>query len=437
MKKLFVVGGGGREHAIVWHLARYYPGAALYCAPGNPGIAGLATCLPVPPGDLDALAAAAAALDPDLVVVGPEAPLVGGLADRLRARGVRTLGPTAAAARLEGSKTFAKRLMARAGVPTAPFAVFDDPGSAVAHVRRMRGRAVVKADGLAAGKGVVVCDGPREAETAVRAMMVDAVFGDAGRRVVIEERLEGEEVSAFALVDGEAVAWLGAAQDHKRLHDGDRGPNTGGMGAVAPYPVPSALRARIVGEILQPVARALAAARTPYRGVLFAGLMLTAAGPQVLEFNCRLGDPEAQVLLPLLRAGLPDAFEALCRGALGAEGLLAGEALITPERAACGVVLASGGYPASTRPGVPITGVEEAAGAALIFHSGTARAGGRLVTAGGRVLTVVGQGPDLAAARARAYAGVARIAFAGMHYRTDIGARLPAAAGAGGASPCR
>ncbi|MDR7483091.1 MAG: phosphoribosylamine--glycine ligase [Armatimonadota bacterium] len=432
MRTLFVIGGGGREHAVVWHLARHYPGATIYCAPGNPGIARLATCLPLSAGDLDGLADAVARCNPDLVVVGPEAPLVGGLADRLQARGLRVLGPTAAAARIEGSKAFAKQLMARAGVPTAPFLVFDDPRAAVAHARRLRTPAVVKADGLAAGKGVVVCDGPDEVEAAIRAIMVDAIFGDAGRRVVIEERLVGQEVSAFALVDGEAVAWLGAAQDHKRLQDGDRGPNTGGMGAVAPYPISAALRARIVGEILQPVASALASQGCPYRGVLFAGLMLTAHGPRVLEFNCRLGDPEAQVLLPLLRAGLPDAFDAVCRGETGADGRLAGGDLTVSDRATCGVVLASGGYPASTLPGVPIAGVEEAAGAAVIFHNGTAEAGGRLVTAGGRVLTVVGQGPDVAAARARAYAGVAQITFEGMRYRTDIGARLLATVSAGG-----
>ncbi len=438
MKKFFVIGGGGREHAIVWHLARCYPGATIYCAPGNPGIARMATCLPVAVTDLDGLLGAAVTLAPDLVIVGPEAPLVAGLADRLEAAGLPTLGPVAAAARIEGSKAFAKHLMARARIPTAPFAVFDDPHQAIAHVRQVGPRVVVKADGLAAGKGVVVCDGPDEAEAAVRAVMVDRVFGDAGRRVVVEERLDGEEVSVFALVDGEGVAWLGAAQDHKRLHDGDRGPNTGGMGAIAPYPLAPALCARILHEILQPAASALVAAGCAYRGVLFAGVMLTADGPQVLEFNCRLGDPEAQVLLPLLRTGLPDAFDALRRGEVGAEGRIAGAELLRSDRAACGVVLASEGYPATTRPGVPIDGVVDAEELALVFHNGTARAEeGRLVTAGGRVLTVTGLGPDLAAARQRAYAAVGRVAFPGMQYRTDIGGRLLATAGAGGVTPCR
>ncbi|MDR7556034.1 MAG: phosphoribosylamine--glycine ligase [Armatimonadota bacterium] len=437
MRKFFVIGGGGREHAIVWHLARCYPGAAIHCAPGNPGISRLATCLPVAATDLNGLVSAAATLAPDLVIVGPEAPLVAGLADRLQAVGLPTLGPAAAAARIEGSKAFAKHLMARAGIPTAPFAVFDDPPQAIAHVRHVGPRVVVKADGLAAGKGVVVCDGPDEAEAAVRAMMVEVVFGDAGRRVVVEERLDGDEVSVFALVDGEAVAWLGAAQDHKRLHDGDRGPNTGGMGAIAPYPLAPALRTRILREILQPAASALVAEGCAYRGVLFAGLMLTADGPQVLEFNCRLGDPEAQVMLPLLRAGLPDAFDALRRGEVDAEGQVAGTELLRLDRAACGVVLASEGYPATTRPGVPIDGVADAEELALVFHNGTARAEGRLVTAGGRVLTVTGLGPDLAAARQRAYAAVGRVAFPGMQYRTDIGSRLLATAGAGGVTPCR
>ena len=435
MNRLFVIGGGGREHAIVWHLAGCYPGATIYCAPGNPGIARLATCLPVAPTDLDGLVAAAVAVEPDLVIVGPEAPLVGGLTDRLQAAGLRTLGPTAAAARIEGSKAFAKRLMARAGIPTAPFEIFDDPYRAIAYARRLQARAVVKADGLAAGKGVIVCDGPDEAEAAVRAMMVDGVFGDAGRRVLVEERLDGQEVSVFALVDGEAVAWLGAAQDHKRLHDGDRGPNTGGMGAVAPYPLAPAVRARILHRILQPVAHALAAEGCAYRGVLFAGVMLTVDGPQVLEFNCRLGDPEAQVLLPLLRAGLPEVFEALT--GRGLDGRLTGDDLLAPDRAACGVVLASQGYPATTLPGVPIHGVREAEAMALVFHNGTARRGERLVTAGGRVLTVTGLGPDLATARARAYGAVARVAFAGMQYRTDIGNRLLATVGAGGGESCR
>ncbi|MDR7523010.1 MAG: phosphoribosylamine--glycine ligase [Armatimonadota bacterium] len=421
---LFVVGGGGREHALAWHLRRCYPHARLYCAPGNPGIARGATCLPIPPHDLTALADAAAALAADLTIVGPEAPLVAGLADLFKARGLPVLGPGAAAAALEGSKAFAKALMERHGIPTARYGVFDGAGAALAYIEQAPGPLVVKADGLAAGKGVVVCDEPDQARAAARAMLAGA-FGQAGRRIVIEERLEGDEVSVFALVDGEAAALLPAAQDHKRLGDGDCGPNTGGMGAAAPYPLSEALRRRILREIIEPVARAMCAEGHPYRGVLFAGLMLTRDGPKVLEFNCRLGDPEAQVILPLLRIGLPDAVDALHAGRLGPHDLA------TPEGAAVGVVLAARGYPGAPEVGVMVEGLEAAAREALVFHSGTAERDGRVVTAGGRVVTVVGCDATPRAARERAYRAVASVAFAGMQYRRDIGARLLAAPVAG------
>lgn len=412
---LFVIGGGGREHALVWHLRRHHPQATLYCAPGNPGIAQHARTLAIPLADLDALAAAAADVGARMVVVGPEAPLVGGLADRLAARGIPVLGPTAAAAALEGSKSFAKTLMRGAGVPTAAGVVFDEPDRAAAYIRAQGGPLVVKADGLAAGKGVAVCDDAEEALAAVRAMMVERVFGPAGARVVIEDRLVGREVSVFALVDGEAVALLPAAQDHKRLGDGDRGPNTGGMGAAAPVLLPDDLRAQILDRILRPVASAMAAAGRPYRGVLFAGLMLTDAGPQVLEFNCRLGDPEAQVVLPLLDGSLVDAF----RGLQGHGGVLPVRA-----QAAVGVVLASRGYPGTAEVGRPIEGLDAVAPDVLVFHGGTARRNGGLVTAGGRVLTVVGRGATMAAAREHTYAAVGAIRFDGAHYRRDIGAGL-------------
>jgi phosphoribosylamine--glycine ligase len=401
---------------MVWHLRRHYPTAHIVCAPGNPGIARVATCLPAAQDDLDGFADAVASVGPDLVLVGPEGPLVAGLADRLRARGVRVLGPDAAAAAIEGSKVFAKALMARWGIPTAPARTFDALPAALAHICAQDRPLVVKADGLAAGKGVVVCDDAIEAARAARAMLAEGLFGDAGRRIVVEERLEGAEASVFALVDGEAVCLLPAAQDHKRLADGDRGPNTGGMGAAAPVALDAALRERVLREIVQPVAAALVAEGRPYRGVLFVGLMLTARGPMVLEFNCRLGDPEAQAILPLLEAGLPDLADALARGAAPAAAPSSG--------AAVSVVLAAPGYPAAPRAGAPIEGVEVAERDGLVFHGGTAVRAGRLVTAGGRVLTVVGLDADIAGARRAAYAAAAAIRFEGMQYRTDIGARL-------------
>ena len=425
---LFVIGSGGREHALVWHLRQHYPKAALYCAPGNPGIARLATCLPVSLGDLDGLVAAAAALNPRLIIVGPEAPLVAGVADRFLARGLLVLGPTAAAAALEGSKVFAKDLMGRYGVPTAQHTAFDNLSDALAYLDTVEGRVVVKADGLAAGKGVVVCDDVDQARRAARAMLVEGVFGDAGRRIVVEERLDGPEVSVFALVDGEAVVLLPAAQDHKRVGDGDRGPNTGGMGAAAPVPLDQTLRRRVVREILEPVARAMCAEGRPYHGVLFAGLMLTPEGPKVLEFNCRLGDPEAQVVLPLMPLGLPDACEAMRAGTLASDSLVADAAEATDGGpaigSAVGVVLASRGYPGTPEIGVDIEGLDAAEVEGLVFHSGTTLRDGGYVTAGGRVVTVVGCGAALAAARDAAYRAAGKVHFDGMHYRRDIGVRL-------------
>jgi phosphoribosylamine--glycine ligase len=414
---LFVIGSGGREHALVWHLRQHRPHTRVICAPGNPGIARLAACLPVQMTDGAGLAAAAVAHDVAMTIVGPEAPLVAGIADLFAARGLRLLGPPAAAAALEGSKVFAKEFMRRHGIPTAGYEAFDDPVRADAYLDRVQGPVVVKADGLAGGKGVVVCDDAAEARAAVRAMLVDRAFGEAGSRVVIEERLDGDEVSVFALVCGEAVALLPAAQDHKRIGDGDQGPNTGGMGAAAPFPLSVELRQRILRQIIQPVAAAMCAEGRPYHGVLFVGLMLTQAGPRVLEFNCRLGDPEAQAILPLLAVCLPDAFEALRSGGLREEDL-------APAGAAVGVVVASPGYPGIPQLGLEIEGLERAERQALVFHSGTAMRDGRVVTAGGRVLTVVGRGADVAEARTRAYRAVAHLGFEGMQFRRDIGARL-------------
>jgi phosphoribosylamine--glycine ligase len=419
--RLFVIGGGGREHALVWHLSRAFPKASLYCAPGNPGIARLATCLPIAATDIDALVDAAASLEIDHTLVGPEAPLVAGIVDAFEARGVSVIGPRAAAARVEGSKVFAKDLMRRHRIPTADAVSFEDPAAALAYVRGHGSRRglVIKADGLAAGKGVTVCDDADAAAAAVQTMMIDGAFGAAGRRVVIEDRMEGPEVSAFALVDAEAVAMLPAAQDHKRIFDGDRGPNTGGMGAAAPYPLNRDLR-QCIRDIFERVAHALCAEGSLYRGVLFAGLMLTSTGLQVLEFNCRLGDPEAQALLPLLDAdmSLLDAFAALREGELG------DDRMAQPGAATVAVVLASRGYPQAPQTAEPLEGLDAAEADALIFPSGPAERDGRLVSSGGRVLTVVGRSAGIGEARARAYRAAGAIQFAGIQFRADIGANF-------------
>ncbi|HXH07971.1 MAG TPA: phosphoribosylamine--glycine ligase [Vicinamibacterales bacterium] len=418
--RLLVIGGGAREHALVRALAR--PGRRLWCIPGNPGIARLAT---VPDGvglDADALVRFAGDERIDLTVVGPEAPLAAGLADRFRAAGLRIVGPTRAAAALETSKVFAKAFMTRHGIPTADYRVCDSAEAA----RRTIDEApfgfpvVVKADGLAAGKGVVVAADRAEAMAAVEEMMVARRFGDAGARVIIERCLEGTELSFFVLCDGTAAVPIGSAQDHKRLLDGDRGPNTGGMGAFAPSPlVTPALEARILREIVEPVVAGLARERLDYRGVLYCGLMLTADGPRVLEFNVRLGDPEAQVVLPLVETDLLELLIAVAEGRLASVRPAVGTA---PH---VGVVLASAGYPGAVDTGHPIEGLEaaERRDGVLVFHGGTALRDGRLVTGGGRVLTVVGRGATFREAIDRAYGAVATIAFAGMHYRTDIGRR--------------
>ncbi len=421
--KVLVVGGGGREHALVWKLVRSERVAGVDCAPGNAGIARLARCLPVEADDVEGLTALVERERYDLVVVGPEAPLVAGVADRLAALGVPCFGPRRAAAAIEGSKVFAKVFMARHGIPTAPFRVFDDPleASAYAERRLAAGDAVVlKVDGLAAGKGVLVTEEPREAVAWIQEVMVRAAFGAAGRRVVVEERLAGEEVSVLALVDGERFLTLLPAQDHKRAWDGDRGPNTGGMGAYCPVPfVDRELLRRVEERVLGPAVRGLAAEGAPYRGVLYAGLMLTDRGPMVLEFNCRFGDPETQAVLPLLESDLYLLARACAEGDLG--GL---EVRWRAGAAAC-VVLAAGGYPGPYERGLPVTGLAEAERlpGVLVFHAGTAAADGGIVTAGGRVLGVTALGADVRTALARAYEAAALVSFPGVHYRRDIGRR--------------
>ena len=425
--RVLVLGGGAREHALVARLAADRDAGDILAAPGNPGIARLARTTPIDLSDIDAIDALAEREQIDLTVVGPELPLSLGAADRFAAGGRLLFGPTAAAARLESSKAFAKAFMARHGVPTARFRTCASADEALAAVRsgEFGLPVVLKADGLAAGKGVVVAEDRAAAERAVIDAMRDRKFGAAGDRLLIEECLRGPEVSFFCIVDGARAIPIATAQDHKRIFDDDRGPNTGGMGAFAPSPLfDAALEARVMRDIVEPVVAGMAGEGHPFRGFLYAGLMLTAEGPKVIEFNVRLGDPEAQVVLPLVDEPLLPLLVAGALGRLGpARVALAGDRLAA-------VVLASGGYPESPSSGQPIRGVDEAEAipGVAVYHAGTAKRGAELVTAGGRVLTVVGRGADFPEAIARAYAGVLKISFDGMQYRHDIGRKALMAA---------
>ena len=418
--RILVVGGGGREHALVWRLVA--GGHDVIAAPGNPGIAAIAACAPVAVGDLDGQVALACARGIELVVVGPEAPLCAGLADRLRAAGVPCFGPGAEGARLEGSKAFSKALFARHGVRTAAFRSCASEGEAEAAIADLTGAAgvVVKADGLAAGKGVVVAADAAEARAAAAAML-GGRFGAAGRAVVIEQRLDGREVSVMALTDGERLEILAPAEDHKTLLDGDRGPNTGGMGTVSPAWIDDALLARIRRELLEPTVAGLALDGIDYRGVLYAGVMVDRTGaPWLLEYNCRFGDPETQPVMARLRGDLGAVLLGAARG-----DLPVGELAWDPRAAVC-VVLAAAGYPEAPRAGDVIHGLTAAAALpdVTVFHAGTAIADGQVVSAGGRVLGVTALGADRTAARARAYQAAAAIDFAGMQLRRDIGGRV-------------
>ncbi len=419
-RDVLVVGSGGREHALVRALRRSPELGRLFCAPGNAGIAREAELVPLAVGDLEGLVAFAERESIDLTVVGPEMPLVAGLADLMRARGLAVFGPGADAARMEGSKTFAKGVMAAAGVPTAGVATFTDFEAAAAHVRSVGGATVVKADGLAAGKGVTVAHTFDEAEAALRDCFVAGRFGEAGRTVLVEECLVGEELSLLALVSGESILPLAPAQDYKRIFDGDQGPNTGGMGSYSPVPsVTPELYAEVVETVIRPTVAELRRRGIDFRGVLYAGIMLTAAGPKVLEFNCRFGDPETQALLPRLRSDLLDLLWRAARGeALPAQAEW--------RKGPCvGVVVASKGYPASSSNGDVIEGADaaDALPGVDVFHAGTARQDGRLLTAGGRVLTVTARGDSFADARRLVYEAVARIDFPGKQFRTDIALR--------------
>jgi phosphoribosylamine--glycine ligase len=420
MKKILVVGSGAREHALAWKLKQSPTVGEVIVAPGNPGTEAIGTNWDgVSPNDIDGVVARAVEANVDLVVVGPESPLVEGLADRLREAGVPVFGPSAAAARLEGSKVFAKEFMARHRIPTAPFTICNDAATAHREVDRHTAPVVLKADGLAAGKGVTVAMTREEAHRAVEDAMERQIFGAAGARLVIEEYMAGEEASLFVIADGERHLPFLAAQDHKRIFDGDRGPNTGGMGAYAPATiVQRPLLARINEEIVAPTLAGMAAEGAPYAGLLYVGLMISPSGPRVVEYNCRFGDPEAQTLLPLLDTDLAELLSATAAGQLGTASLR------WKSGSAVTVVLASQGYPGPYDTGFDISGVEEAEReGALVFHAGTARREGRLVTAGGRVLNVTATGPTLGHAIETAYRAAGKVRFKGAQYRRDIGHR--------------
>jgi phosphoribosylamine--glycine ligase len=422
MAKVLVVGGGGREHALAYFLSRSPQVERVYAAPGNAGTPNNVPLAAAGEESFPALLDFARREGIELTVVGPEAPLCAGIADAFRAQGLSVFGPGRDAARLEGDKAFARRFMERHGIPHPTFAVFDRLEQARRHVRRLpEGPVVVKASGLAGGKGALVCGNRAQALEALHSLMAERIFGAAGSEVVIEEFMEGEEASILALCDGRRALYLAPSQDHKRVLDGDRGPNTGGMGAYAPAPVVTPEVQRIVDErIVQPALRGLEAEGTPYRGCLYVGLMIRAGQPRVVEFNCRFGDPEIQAVLPLLEG---DLYSLL---ACAAEGELSGMVLAQKPGAACCVVLAAGGYPGPHATGKPIEGLAEAAALpdVYVFHAGTRRqAAGQAVTAGGRVLGVTGTGASIREAIAAAYRGASMIRFEGCHYRRDIGYR--------------
>jgi phosphoribosylamine--glycine ligase len=424
--KILVIGGGGREHAMAWTLG-VRGGAEIVCAPGNPGIESIARCVHVDltqPGELLALADSEQI---DLTVVGPELPLSLGVADLFAARGRPIVGPSRAAAALESSKAFAKHFMARHRVPTARFVDCASAADALDAIGRgeLGYPLVVKADGLAAGKGVVIAEDRATAEATIREAMIDRRFGAAGDRVVLEEFLVGQEASYFVLADGRSFVRMSSAQDHKRIFDDDRGPNTGGMGAFAPSPlITDAIERRVIDEVVAPVLEGMRRENTPYRGFLYVGLMLTSSGPKVVEFNVRFGDPEAQVILPMLDEDLPALLMAAATGTL-----TSGAARVRPEPHV-GVVVASAGYPESSESGRAIAGLADAAAVpgALVFHAGTARNGSDIVTSGGRVLTIVGRGGSYQDAIDVAYRAAAHVSFDGMQYRRDIGRKALAPA---------
>lgn len=421
--KVLVIGQGAREHALCWRLHQSQSVWGLYCAPGNPGINQLAEPVAIAPDNFAALIDFVREKKIDLTIVGPDNPLAEGIVDEFQRSGLTIFGPTRAAAQIESSKSFAKSVMEAAGVRTAAYRAFDDAGAARDYVRGLNRPVVVKADGLALGKGVLLCDGVDAAERALDECLRERRFGAAGTHVIVEELLSGPEVSVFGLSDGRHVRTLAPARDHKRIFDGDRGPNTGGMGSIAPPPDVDAasFNDEVARTVLQPCIDALRERGTPFVGCLYAGLMLTADGPRVLEFNARFGDPEAQVILPLLGESALALFTECARGDVGP-----GVAALSGG-AAVGVVAAAAGYPGDVRRGDPITGIESLDPGVLCFHAGTRRDGdGTLRTSGGRVLCVTALGPDLETARTRAYGNLARVHFDGLQSRSDIGGPVTA-----------
>jgi len=419
--KVLLVGSGGREHAIAWKIRQSPFLSKLYATPGNAGIAEIAECVPISSDDLDGLTRFAKDKEIDLTIVGPEAPLVAGIVDRFQAEGLKIFGPTKAAAQIEGSKIFAKEMMSRAGVRTAEFKIFDDASSTKHYLVESEPPFVIKADGLAAGKGVVVADSCEEAVQAVTKFMEEESLGEAGKRIIIEEKLEGEELSVLVLTDGENIMPLASAQDHKRLQDFDRGPNTGGMGAYSPCPFLSKENFnKALEKTIRPILHQMAKEGVPYRGILYAGLILTKNGPYVLEYNARLGDPETQVVLPRLKSDLLPALLEI------AEGRFPCTPLEWEERSSLNVVMAATGYPGTYEKGAVLSGLEIPKGKddVFVFHAGTARnESGELVTAGGRVLSVTALGDTLKAAQEKAYEVIYQIRFEGAQFRKDIGRR--------------
>ncbi len=418
--KILVLGSGGREHALAWKIRQSPRVKEMFCAPGNAGTAQIAKNLTIPVSNHAALADFAVTEKIDLTVVGPDDALAAGIVDHFQRKGLRIFGPTREAARLESSKIFAKEFMQRHGIPTARFGQFSSSADAYRFCQTTSYPVVIKADGLALGKGVIIAENFEAAANAIHRLMDAEAFGEAGRRVVIEEFLSGQECSLHALVDGSHYALFPSAQDHKQVFDGDRGPNTGGMGTYSPAPIfTPEIRARVCREIMEPFMRGLAADGINFRGLIFPGLMLTADGPKVLEFNCRFGDPETQVLLPRLKNDLVDLLDATI------DGTLDRQAMEFDERAAVCVVMASGGYPEKYETGLEISGLEQFLGSrdVMIFHAGTRHDSDETLTAGGRVLGVTALGDDIREAQARAYAAVEKIHFSGAHFRRDIAAK--------------
>ncbi|MGI5849006.1 MAG: phosphoribosylamine--glycine ligase [Christensenellales bacterium] len=413
--KILVVGGGGREHAIIWKLIQNADIAEIHCAPGNGGIGKIAKCVPIKATDIDGMVAYAKNKWFDLVIVAPDDPLYMGMVDRLQCEGIKAFGPTAAAAQMEGSKVFAKRIMKKYSIPTAAYEEFSDYQSACKYVDSCSLPSVIKADGLALGKGVIICQTRAEAKTALEDIMVRKVFGNAGNRVVIEEYLEGPEVSILTFCDGKTILPMASAQDHKRIFDDDKGPNTGGMGTFSPSPkYTDAIKSEVEEKIIKRTLYALNQEGIIFKGVIFFGLMLTKYGPRLLEYNARFGDPEAQVVLPRMKNDLLTVINAVV------DGRLSEITLEWDKRSAVCIVMASGGYPGEYSKNIQINGIDSV-NDAVVFHAGTAIKDKRYVTNGGRVLGVTALGEDIVNAREKAYAGVRKIQFEGAQYRNDIG----------------